>query len=55
MGLDCLYWAPWGGLLRKETFQTSPPGSRKPQPPWEAGVPYLKVSWGLFHFLPVRA
>lgn len=35
-----------GGLLRKETFQTRPLGSRGP---------YLKVRWGLFHFLPVRA
>lgn len=56
----------WGDLLGKEAFQASPLG-RKPEASAQMGRcpgknaalgscgPYLKVRWGLFHFLPVRA
>lgn len=55
-----------GCLLGKEALQTSPLG-RKPEASAQMGRcpgkdatlrrygPYLKVRWGLFHFLPVRA
>lgn len=67
MGLDCLYWAPWGGgaaekgnLPDESTGKPEAsdqvmgkcPGRNATLGSWG---PYLKVRWGLFHFLPVRA